>query len=140
MLDNRPRVFVDSNVVIYAYSSSEKTKREIARAIISENYTVISTQVLQEISHTLGRKYQFDYAAIKKTLHECIVSHNEVYVNRVQTVLNACEVAERYQFSFYDSLIIAAAIESKCNVLYSEDLQHHQIIHDTLTLINPFIR
>jgi predicted nucleic acid-binding protein len=51
------KVFIDSNVIIYAYSNSEKTKQQVARKIVKENYTVISTQVLQEMSNTLGRKY-----------------------------------------------------------------------------------
>ena len=54
MQDNRNNVFIDSNVVIYAYSNSEKLKQQIARKIIKENYTVISTQVLQEMSNTFG--------------------------------------------------------------------------------------
>jgi predicted nucleic acid-binding protein len=139
MQDNRDKVFIDSNVVIYAYSSTEKSKQQIAGKIIRENYTVISTQVLQEISNILARKYQFDYASIKETLRECIYSNNEVYINREQSILNACDVAERYQFSFYDSLIISAAIESHCSILYSEDLQHNQTIDNILTIINPFI-
>ena len=45
----------------------------------------------------------------------------------------------RYKFSFYDSIIIAAALDAKCSILYTEDLQHKQIIEKTLTIINPFI-
>jgi len=44
----------------------------------------------------------------------------------------------KWQFSFYDSLIIAAALQAKCNVLYSEDLQHNQKVH-SLTILNPFL-
>ena len=140
MQGNRNKVFIDSNVVIYVYSSSEKSKQQVARKIVKENYTVISTQVLQEMSNTLGRKYKLDYSSIKETLQECIYSNNEVYTNQQQTILKACDVAERYQFSFYDSLIISAALDSNCNILYSEDLQHNQIIDGVLTIINPFIK
>ena len=80
-----------------------------------------------------------DYSSIKETLQECILSNNEVHTNQPQTIFKACNVAERYQFSFYDSLIIAAALESNCNILYSEDLQYNQIIDGVLTIINPFI-
>ena len=139
MQDNHNKVFIDSNVVIYAYSNSEHAKQQIARNIVSENYTVISTQVLQEISNILGSKYKLDYASIKDTLQECIYSNNEVYTNNQQTILQACDIAERYRFSFYDSLIIAAALTTKCSVLYSEDLQNNQIIEGVLTIINPFL-
>jgi len=140
MQDNRNKIFIDSNVVIYAYSSSEKAKQQIARKVVQENYTVISTQVLQEMSNTLGRKYMLDYSSIKETLQECIYSNNEVYTNQQQTIFKACDIAKRYQFSFYDSLIISAALESNCDILYSEDLQHNQIIDSVLTIINPFIK
>jgi predicted nucleic acid-binding protein len=139
MQGNNNKVFLDSNLIMYAYSNSEKAKQQVARKIIKENYTIISTQVLQEISNTLSRKYRLDYAAIKDTLKECGYDNNEVYTNKPQTVFNACDIARRYQFSFYDSLIIAAALESGCKILYSEDLQHNQIIEDVLTIINPFI-
>jgi predicted nucleic acid-binding protein len=139
MQDNRNKVFIDSNVLIYAYSNSEQVKQQIARQIVKENYTVISTQVLQEMSNTLYRKFMVDYSFIKETLQECIYSNNEVYTNQQYTILKACDIAERYQFSFYDSLIISAALESHCDILYSEDLQHNQVIDGVLTIKNPFV-
>jgi len=139
MQDNRKKVFIDSNVVIYVYSSSEKAKQQVARKIVKENYTVISTQVLQEMSNTLGRKYLLDYSSIKDTLQECIYSNNEIYTNHQHTIFKACDIAKRYHFTFYDSLIISAALESNCDILYSEDLQHNQVIEGVLTIINPFI-
>ncbi|OGA66417.1 MAG: hypothetical protein A3G83_18130 [Betaproteobacteria bacterium RIFCSPLOWO2_12_FULL_68_20] len=48
------------------------------------------------------------------------------------------QVAERYRFSFYDALIVAAALESSCTMLYTEDLQDGQVIDDTLAIKNPF--
>jgi len=65
--------------------------------------------------------------------------NNEVYTNSFATIQRACQVAQRYGFSFYDSLIVAAALEADCVVLYSEDLQHEQVIEQTLTVKNPFI-
>ena len=104
-----------------------------------ENYTIISTQVLQEMCNTLGSKYMLDYSSIKDTLQECISTSNEIYTNHQHTIIKACDIAKRYNFSFYDSLIISAALESNCDLLYSEDLQHNQIIDNVLTIVNPFI-
>ena len=139
MQDNQNKIFIDSNVLIYAYSNSEQAKQQMARKIVKENYTVISTQVLQEMSNTLWRKYMVNYSFIKETLQECIYSNNEVYTNQQHTILKACDIAKRYKFSFYDSLIISAALESHCDMLYSEDLQHNQTIDGVLTIKNPFI-
>jgi predicted nucleic acid-binding protein len=51
----------------------------------------------------------------------------------------ACQIAEKYHFSFYDSLIIAASLECDCNILYSEDMHHGQIIENKLKIVNPFL-
>ena len=48
-------------------------------------------------------------------------------------------VAERYGFSIYDSMIVAAALQAGCDILYSEDMQHHQLIEGSLTVINPYL-
>jgi predicted nucleic acid-binding protein len=133
------RTFIDSNIIIYAYSDTEKTKQQISRQLIKENSTVISTQVLQEVANTLSRKFKIDYSAIEQTLQECILDNDVLYINRQNTVFKACSIAGRYQLSFYDSLIIAAALENNCRRLYSEDLQHKQLIEHTLTIINPYI-
>jgi len=65
--------------------------------------------------------------------------NNNLHTNTKITILKACEIAARYQFSFYDSMIVAAALESNCEILYTEDMQHNQIINNTLTIINPFL-
>ena len=72
-------------------------------------------------------------------INECS-NNNIVHVNTNATILQACKVADRYGYSFYDSLIIAAAIESGCSILYSEDMTHQQRIYNTLSVINPFTR
>jgi predicted nucleic acid-binding protein len=133
------KVFLDTNVELYAWSHSEQDKRQVSRQLVMNNHVVISTQVLQEMSNILKRKFKLPYAAIKKTLKECVDDSDEVYTNEVQTVFMACDIAARYQFSFYDSLIIASALESGCEILYSEDLQHNRQIDDKLTIINPYI-
>jgi predicted nucleic acid-binding protein len=55
-----------------------------------------------------------------------------------QELLSQLTVMERYRFSFYDSLIIATALEASCTTLYSEDMQHGQLIENKLLIINPF--
>jgi len=133
------KFFLDSNVVIYAYSRTEVDKRTTARRIIDSPLSVVSTQVLQEVANIFKRKYQLEYPAIREALCECTAAVGELHTNTSQTVLKACDIADRYRFSFYDSLIIAAALESNCTTLYSEDLQHGQVIEKSLTVCNPFL-
>jgi len=129
------RIFLDSNVMIYAYFNQDDRKQRIARELIAEN-SYISTQVLQELTNTLQRKVKVDYSIIRPLLEECKQNCN-LHVNTSDTIFSALDVAERYGFSFYDSLIVASALESKCAVLYSEDMHHHQQI-EGLMIKNPF--
>ena len=63
----------------------------------------------------------------------------QVELITLATVHVALEIRERYGFSWYDSLIVAAALESGCELLYSEDMQHGQVIEGRLRVINPFL-
>jgi len=134
MADN---VFLDSNILVYSYSNSELQKQAIARKIISESNSLISTQVLQELCNIVTRKFKFNYeqaaAAIKESCQ-----NNRLHINTESTILQACAIAGRYGFSFFDSLIVAAALDSNCTFLYSEDMQDGQIIEGKLTIRNPF--
>jgi len=131
------KVFLDTNILVYTYSNNELEKQNIARKLITDNDSFISTQVLQELTNTVIKKLKYSHSDALKTLNECI-NNNKVQINTETTILNACNIAERYGFSFYDSLIVAAAIECNCSILYSEDLQHNQIINNILKIVNPF--
>ena len=134
MHDNR--IFLDSNVMIYAYFNQDDRKQRISRELIAQN-SYISTQVLQELTNTLRRKVKVDYDIIRPLLQECQRNCN-LHVNTPDTIFSALDIAERYGFSFYDSLIVASALESKCAILYSEDMHHNQHIGH-LVIKNPFI-
>ena len=62
----------------------------------------------------------------------------KVTVINEKTIINAIKIIEKYKFSFWDSMIISAALQSNCKILYSEDMHHKQIIENKLTIINPF--
>ncbi|NBC83069.1 MAG: PIN domain-containing protein [Bacteroidetes bacterium] len=129
--------FLDTNIIIYAHSDVEPKKQKIAQRIISENETTISTQVLQEAANTLTRKFKHTWKEISKVLEEA-ATNNVLHTNKNDTILAACNIADRYGFSFYDSLIIAAALECGCSTLYSEDMQDEQVIENSLIIVNPF--
>jgi predicted nucleic acid-binding protein len=130
-------VFLDSNILVYSYSNSEIQKQEIARRLIADSNSLISTQVLQELCNIVTRKFKFSYEQAAIAIKESC-QNNSLHINTEDTVLQACQVAGRYGFSFFDSLIVAAALESGCTVLYSEDMQDGQIIEGKLTVKNPF--
>ncbi len=88
--------------------------------------------------NVLIKKFDFDEISISRTLLE-LQENFIVNINKINTINHALQIHFKYQYSYYDSLIIAAALDSNCTILYSEDLKHNQIIENTLTILNPFI-
>lgn len=129
--------FIDTNVLVYCYTNDERVKQQNALDIANNPNSFISTQVLTELSNTLKKKFKLDWKAVENVISEVSTDFN-VYVNKPATIERACRVADKYQYSFYDSLIIAAALSSDCKTLYSEDMQDGQIIENSLTIVNPF--
>jgi predicted nucleic acid-binding protein len=122
---------------VSCYADDEPFKQQKALAIASNHDTFISTQVLTELSNTLKKKFQQNWLVIENVVSE-VSSDFNVYVNKPATIERACRVADKYQYSFYDSLIIAAALSSDCKTLYSEDMQDGQVVENSLTIVNPF--
>ena len=131
-------VFFDTNVLIYLYSIDEPEKQQAALKIIeqSENRW-ISTQVLSELSNTLRKKFKLEYDTIANVLIE-IQSSFQIITVQSSTIEHALHLAQTYRYSYYDSLILAASLEINCQFLYSEDMQHQQVIDQNLTIVNPF--
>jgi len=132
--------FFDTNLLIYLYSEDELDKQaQILTQIKNTENRWISTQVLNELSNTLRRKFKLEYADIVKVIAE-IRANFEIITVQIETIELALKIAEKYRYSYYDSAIIAAALESSCTLLYSEDMQHNQIIEGQLKIINPFVQ
>ena len=132
------RVFLDSTILIYSYSSTEAAKQVTARALVSDNESIISTQVLQELCNILLKKFGYGHHEARAAIAENC-SNNLLFTNRRETVVHACEIASRYQFSFYDSLIVSAALQCECEILFTEDMQDGQVIDGQLLIKNPFL-
>jgi predicted nucleic acid-binding protein len=129
------RAFADTNILIYAQGSDPR-KAERAIAIV-EALPVISTQVINEAISALIKKYGFRLVEA----HEIAASFLdlcEVVPVTAETIREAIRLAVRYQFSHWDSLIVAAALLARCETLYSEDLQHDMLIEGRLKITNPF--
>ncbi len=130
------RAFIDSNVILYALGT-DLLKQQAAWRVLFQ-FPLISIQVLNECSNVLIKKRKIDKSLVRSTLQDILqfVSVEAIDLSVVET---AWVVLERYQFSYFDSLILASALTAHCQVLYSEDLQHGQIIDGRLTIINPFL-
>ena len=132
MKDN---IFVDSNVILYTFGK-EKSKKEKAKDLVRKK-PLITTQIINEVSNVLFRKFNFSVDEVRKISNFLRIKMKVELLN-LQTIDLALYIKERYKYSYYDSLIIASALENGCNILYTEDMQHGQVIEDSLKIMNPF--
>ena len=103
---------------------------------IQELNVFVSVQVLNEFYNSL-LKYQIDDKKIQLKLEQ-LLDVVVVAPLTLDTVKNAWKIRLKYKFSYYDSLIIASALENNCFILYTEDMQDGQVIEDRLRIVNPF--
>ena len=135
-MPGRP-VFLDSNIIIYAYSRTDSNKADIARRILASGNVVISVQVINEFVAVTHKKLRHSMEEIEATVREFLPFTHPASLS-TETSLRALRIATVYRLAWYDSLIVASALENECSLLISEDLQHKQVIEKTLTIINPF--
>jgi len=128
--------FFDTNVLLYLLSEDIR-KADRAEAIIAAG-GVLSVQVLNEFTSVAFRKLGMNYAEIRDVL-ATVRTVCQSQALTVDTHERGLDIAERFGFSLYDSMIVSSAVESGCTVLYSEDMQHGQEIDAQLVVINPFL-
>ncbi len=130
------KCFFDTNVLLYLLSG-DNVRADRAESIIS-NGGVISVPVLNEFASVASRKLNMSYSEIRETLKTilevCIIQPLTLEIHELGLV-----IAEKYGFSLYDSMIVSAALQSDCTVLFSEDMQHGQKIDSKMVITNPFL-
>jgi predicted nucleic acid-binding protein len=135
--------FIDSNVFVYLLDERSHDKTALARQLVRDGLerldAVISFQVVQETLNVVTRRIPAPLTA-----HDAAGFLGRFLAPLWQVMPSAdlyrrgLEIQERYGFSFYDALIVAAALSAGCTTLYSEDFQHGQRI-ERLTVVNPFL-
>jgi predicted nucleic acid-binding protein len=133
------KVFLDTNIFVYTQSLSETVKREIALKAVESYECCTSTQVFNEVSNVLIKKLNMPLSEVKQII-TAINDHCEVSIITYETVQKALDLKEKYDYSYYDSLILAAAIISDCVFVLSEDLHDGQIIDGKIEIVNIFKR
>ncbi len=136
------RFFLDTNVFVYTFDPTAPTERAKARELVEVALTtrlgVISFQVVQEFLNVATTKFEVPLAPA-----DCLAYLEQVFAPlwhvspSVPLYEQALEVQQRSGYSFYDSLIVSAAIASGCRTLYSQDLQHGWR-YESLTVLDPF--
>jgi len=140
------RVFIDTNILVYAYLSNPNQEEDytkhlkaivLLKSFTNKEYIFISTQVCNEYYSAL-LKHKIDDVLIQRSVHSLINAVNVASIS-TDSVQGAFKIKNQYQFSYWDSLILSSAIENECNLLYSEDMQNEQLIDSELRIVNPFI-
>jgi predicted nucleic acid-binding protein len=128
--------FFDTSVLLHLLSG-DAGRADRVEALLAERGT-ISVQVLNEFAAVATRKLKMPLPDVKEIL-DTVRAVCDVVPVTVDTHDRALAIVERYSFSLYDSLLIAAALIAGSKVLYSEDLQHNQLVDRQLRVVNPFI-
>lgn len=137
----KDKIFLDTNIILYQFGE-DKIKKEkainiLSDAVNSDNY-VISYQVIQEFSNVALKtnKNYFSIPELNKYLNDILLPLCKYYPSP-DFFKSSLILKKKYKYSYYDTLILNAAIELKCNIIYTEDLQVNQKVSN-LKIINPF--
>jgi predicted nucleic acid-binding protein len=131
-----PGEFLDSNVLVYAFTSD-------ARAVAAQGLLlrgcVISVQVLNEFANVARRKLGMTWPEVREALASVTTLCPSIRSIEMETHLDALRIAERHGYGIFDALIVATALQADVDILWSEDMQHGMVIDTRLRIANPFL-
>lgn len=134
--------FIDTNIFVYSFDNLQPSKKERASALIQEaletGLGMISTQVIQEFLNVATQKFAVPMQIEDAVAYTRLVLNPLCQVYPDLALYESClEIQAKTRYSFYDSLILAAALQGGCGMLYSEDLQDRQHVRG-VRIVNPF--
>ncbi len=137
------RYFLDTNIFVYAFDETAPAKSrkadELIRAAIAAHTGLVSYQVVQEFFNAAFKRFTPPLSLVEAEQYLGAVFRPLLSVHSSQALyLEALQLHSRWRLAWYDSLIVAAALQAKCSVLYTEDMQHGQRFGD-LEIENPFL-
>jgi predicted nucleic acid-binding protein len=135
----KDKILIDTNLWIYLYASNPEGKRRTIEEVIQQNFekVILSPQILGELYHVVTRKGFQTQKSAKHIVLEMVATFPVSEIGSAD-VLEAIRVHEMFNYSYWDSLLIATALLNDCESLYSEDMQHKQSIEGKIRIINPF--
>ncbi len=134
----RDKVFLDSNILVYSSLQNDSDKHDKTLHFletIKGSVIFISTQVVNELYVTLLKHKLSDEET--ETIVEEIIKVYNISMITISTIKKSWNLRKQYNLSYWDSLIVASALETECGVLYTEDMQDERVINNTLTIKNP---
>ena len=132
------KVCLDSNILVYLFSDDEPEKQQTARKLVHGSLCLTGINTLNEMNSVLVRKKKLSFLKTRLAL-DYVIRDMEIEFIRLTTLRETLHIMERYGYSDFDSLVIAVALGSNCKMLYTEDMQHGQVLEGRLTIWNPFL-
>jgi predicted nucleic acid-binding protein len=134
------KILIDTNLWIYLYALNPQAKRNRIEELVQQNFAniIVSTQILGELYHVVTRKGLLTHESARDIVIEMVATFP---VSEIATanVLEALKIQEIFHYSYWDSLVVATAVLTDCDTLYSEDMQHGQSVGGKTRIINPFL-
>lgn len=135
----KDKVLLDTNLWVYLYSHSPNKSVKV-RELVNNNFTsiIISTQILGEFYNVMTKKKLTAKNEVKQIILEMVTNFTIVEID-VLKVITALDINSKYIYTYWDSLVLATALQHNCNILSSEDMQANQLIEQKTIIINPFL-
>ena len=130
-----PREFLDSNVLVYAFTSDPRATR--AQELL-ERGCILGVQGLNEFTNVARRRLGMTWGEVREALAAIRIICRTILPINIDTHTGALRIAERYGYGIFDALMIASALSTNCGVLWSEDMQDGIIVDRRLRIANPF--
>lgn len=127
---------LDTNILIYAFTDDPRAAR--AQQFLSEPF-ILSVQALNEFANVARRKLGMNWAEIQSAIGDISTLATEIVPLDRECNLLALDLTARFNFSIFDALMIAAALQAGSTQCFSEDMQHGLLIDRRLTVLNPFL-
>ena len=135
--ETQQRCFIDTNIWLYAFIETDGEHKSVtAKSVIQKPDVVVSTQVINEVCVNLLKKVSLPEDNIQALITAFYEKYTVTDIDKV-ILLKASELRRNYSLSYWDSLIVANALDADCAVLYSEDMQDGLQVEQRLTIINP---
>jgi predicted nucleic acid-binding protein len=128
-------VFLDTNILVYAFG--DDPKGAIASQLMQRGF-VGSVQNLNEFANVARKRFGWPWEEIGRATASIRTLANRVALTEVDDHVLSLELANRYQLSLFDALMLAIALRAGCTTFYSEDMHHGLVIEDRMTILNPF--
>jgi predicted nucleic acid-binding protein len=131
-------VAIDTNIILYCFDEDLNAAKKLIALDILSCFPSFSSQVLSEVINICHKRWKYNKSRLIKVAN-FLIENCTLHPIDHETITLAHSLILKYDFRYFDALIIASAITSNCNILYSEDMQHNMLVENKLTIINPFL-